>query len=223
MKKKAPPYLSYTTFRNFLDSLSATAVPTRIDRGIMASMSGSNQALLISTVRYFDLASEHGIPTSELKLLVEATEADRQQIWKRILMKGYSDLFNSKLDLARTTTNELAEAFRRQGVASPDRLRKCVSFFTLAAKDAGIKLSPHIKPFVVKRQESRRTRPIPDSIKPASSSEELTGSHEWQLLLSKFPEFDPAWPEDLRRNWLEGFEELSRICKRNVTASNNTH
>src|SRR5438445_2835528 len=113
MKKKVPPYLSYTTFRNFLDSLRATALPTRIDRGIMANMSGSNQALLLSTIRYLGLASEQGIPTADLKQLIDAKEPERTSVWKRIVMKGYSDLIGSKLDLERTTTDELAEAFRR--------------------------------------------------------------------------------------------------------------
>jgi hypothetical protein len=33
------------------------------------------------------------------------------------------------------------------------------------------------------------------------------------MLLSKFPDFDPSWPGDVRKNWLEGFEYLSRMFK----------
>lgn len=221
--KKAPPYLSYRTFKNFLDSLRATAIPTRIDRGIMANMSGSNQALLISTVRYLGLASEHGVPTADLKRLIEAKESDRNQVWSHILMNGYRELFDSNLDLERTTTNELANVFRRQGVTSPDRIRKCVSFFTLAAKDAGIKLSPHIKPYVGKRKEPRRPRSDGNEKflnERTELSDESTAPPEWQLLLSKFPDFDPGWPEDLRKNWIEGFESLSRIIKLQKKSTN---
>jgi hypothetical protein len=188
----------------------------------MANMSGSNQALLLATMRYFGLASEQGIPTADLKQLIEAKEPERKQVWRRILMGGYADTFGSKIDLERTTTDELADAIRRQGVASPDRIRKCVTFFTLAARDADIKLSPHIKPYAGRRQANRRARATVEDEKskvPLSSSDanDMSGSSDWQLLLSKFPDFDPSWPEDLRKNWLEGFQSLSKICKGNTT------
>jgi hypothetical protein len=223
--KKAPPYLSYTTFQNFLESLRVTAVPTRINRGIMANMSGSNQALLLATLRYFGLASEQGIPTADLKQLVEAKESDRKQIWRRILMQAYSDTFGSKIDLERTTTEELADAIRRQGVSSPDRIRKCVTFFTMAAKDADIKLSPHIKPYAGRRRSHRRSRAELEGQHETilvSDAQEVSRSSNWELLLSKFPDFDPAWPEDLRRNWVEAFQDLSQICGLNPTPREET-
>ena len=221
MKKKTPPYLSYTTFQNFLEALRATAVPTRINRGVMANMSGSNQALLLATIRYFGLASEQGIPTAELKQLIEVKESERKQVWRRIFMSGYSDTFGSKIDLERTTTDELAEAIRRQGVSSPDRIRKCVTFFTMAAKDAGVKLSPHIKPYAGRRRANRKVRALEERYETVLLSEtnDRAGSSNWELLLSKFPDFDPAWPQDLRNNWLEGFQSLSKICKLNAMSN----
>jgi uncharacterized protein DUF5343 len=215
MKRNTPPYLSYTTFQNFLESLRATAVPTRINRGIMASMSGSNQALLLATIRFFGLASEQGIPTADLKRLIESKEPERRHVWRSIVTSAYGATFGSKIDLERTTTDELADAIRRQGVASPDRIRKCVTFFTLAAKDAGIKLSPHIKPYAGRRQANRRARAaVEEQQKKAlllsSDASDLSNSSEWQMLLSKFPDFDPSWPEDLRKNWFEMFQKIRK-------------
>jgi hypothetical protein len=212
MKRKTPPYLSYTTFRNFLESLRATAVPTRIDRGIIANMSGSNQALLLSTIKYLGLASEHGIPTADLKRLIESKEPKRQEIWCQILKSGYANLLDSKLDLERTTTDELAEAFRRQGVTSPDRIRKCVTFFSLAAKDAGLKLSPHVKPYAGKRrQRVDMERRAVVSRTLVKSKDAGGGSVILEELLAKFPNFDPSWSEEERNNWLSAFEKLSKI------------
>ncbi len=223
MKRKTPPYLSYRTFRNFLESLRATAVPTRINRGIMANMSGSNQALLLATIRYFGLASEQGIPTADLKQLIEVKDPERMRVWHRILMSGYAETFGSKIDLERTTTDELADAIRRQGVSSPDRIRKCVTFFTLAAKDAGLKLSPHIKPYAGRRQASRRARATVTEqqrkvLLTSSDANDMNVSSDWQLLLSKFPDFDPSWPEDLRKNWFEMFQSISKIPKGDTTS-----
>jgi hypothetical protein len=215
--KRLPPYLSYRTFRSFLDSVGVAGVPNRIGRSLMASKSGSTQALLLTAIRYLGLASEKGVTSPELERLVHAEGKERQDVWRGILEKAYPAFFSAKINLERTTTEELAEIFTKEGVSSPDTVRKCVTFFSLAAKDAGIKLSPHIKPYAGARQSARRARVnVEDTTGTTTGSSPLVGRDrnglsEWELLLSKFPDFDPAWPEDLRSNWLVGFERLSRI------------
>jgi hypothetical protein len=45
--------------------------------------------------------------------------------------------------------------------------------------------------------------------KHISSSKEQLFNESWQqLLLSKFPSFDPAWPDDVKTKWFEGFNQL---------------
>lgn len=195
-----------------MDALNATAVPTRIDRSILASKSGSNQKLLLSAVRYLNLADDQGTPTPDLQRLVAAEGRERQQLWRRILAKAYSELFDSGIDLERTTTQELSEIFERQGVTSADTIRKCVTFFSLAARDAGLKLSPHIKPYAGKRRPrvTMEPRSSPDFSVPSADtirSESVSQNN----LLTKFPNFDPAWPEEERNNWLSAFEKLLKM------------
>jgi hypothetical protein len=212
--KRLPPYLSYRTFRNFLDSVRVSGVPARIERSMMASKSGSTQALLFSAIRYFGLASEKGVSSPDLELLVHSEGKQRQEVWRRIFVRSFGPVFKSKINLERATTEELTEIFRRQGVLSKDTVRKCVTFFCMGAKDAGIKLSPHIRPYAGQRQGGRRPRSmgeapqtqIADSVRVYGS-----GSNEWRLLLEKFPDFDPTWPDDVRKNWLEGFAKLSKF------------
>src|ERR1700730_1494553 len=126
-------------------------------------------------------------------------------------------IFRFKVKLPRTTTEELADLFKKEGVSSSDTIRKCVTFFSLAAKDAGIKLSPHIKPYAGARRPSRRrsasSAGITESAEPSKFPVVLEqNSSEWELLLSKFPNFDPSWSDDLVNRWLIGFERLSKIC-----------
>jgi hypothetical protein len=35
-----------------------------------------------------------------------------------------------------------------------------------------------------------------------------------QLLLSKFPSFDPAWPDEVKTKWFEGFNKLMEQFKK---------
>jgi hypothetical protein len=181
-------------------------------------MSGSNQALLFSTLRYLGLITEKDLPTKDLENLVNANEDSWQEIWRAIITKAYVRLFNSELNLERTTTQELTEAFEREGVSSPDTVRKCVTFFTFAAKDAGITLSPHIKPYAGRRQTDRRIRARVEDQKEsvADSSIAFTkpnknSSTDLHLLISKLPDFDREWSEDLKKSWFERFDRLLRL------------
>lgn len=215
--KRIPPYLSFRTFRTFLDALGVSGVPTRVDRSVMASRSGSTQALLLSAIRYFGLISDNGLPTPDLEALVQANGKERQEEWRRILIRAYPSLF--KMDLQRATTQQLSEALAREGLSNQDTIRKALNFFSIAAKDAGLRLSPHIKPYAGRRQSTRRPRITVEeekgtvAIPSPMALNDMDGSNQWSMLLSKFPAFDPSWPEDLRKNWLEGFESLARICK----------
>jgi len=213
MKRKAP-YLSYRTFKTFLDSLRVSGLPTRVDRSMMASKSGSTQALLLSTIRFLGLISENGIPTAELEKLINSHGQDRQEKWRAIVKRSYPQLFTAQFDLERATTREVEEVFEKEGVTSQETVRKCVTFFSLAARDAGIKLSPHIKPYAGRKLAGRRLRPVEDNRPDAigkSEGMQTNGVQDDSALLSKFPSFDPSWTEDQIDKWLDAFRRLSRI------------
>jgi len=184
---------------------------------MMASKSGSTQALLFSAIRYFGLASDKDVSTPDLELLVHSEGKQRQEVWRRIFISAYGAVFKSKINLERATTEELTHIFLRQGVSSKDTIRKCVTFFCMGAKDAGIKLSPHIRPYAGQRQGGRRPRSVVETSQAEvpnnarSSFAFADGRSEWQLLLAKFPDFDPTWPDEIRKNWLDGFAKLSEI------------
>lgn len=205
--------MSYRIFKNFLDSLRVSGLPTRVDRSMMASKSGSTQALLLSTIRFLGLISENGIPTAELEKLISLEGKDRQERWCSIVKRSYPQLFSPQFDLERATTRELEEIFEKEGVSSQETVRKCVTFFSLAARDAGIKLSPHIKPYAGRRLTGRR-RPVEDT-QPntgrSSKASSTNGIHDQSTLLSKFPSFDPSWTEEQISKWLDAFSRLSRI------------
>jgi len=222
-KKPVPPYLPYRTLVNFLDGLKV-AMPQRIDRSLMKSMSGAMQYQLMSALEYLGLiSSDTGIPTEKLTRLVHSTGDEGQQELKDILTSSYRFLFENGLDLDRATTDQLQEGFRKEG-ASGDTLRKCVTFFLKAARVAGLELSPHFKRAYTRRTGTPRAKRkinIPQE-QPKSSDQESAESiperavpPESTLLakmadkiLEKFPDFDTSWSAEQQASWFEGMNKL---------------
>ncbi|MCX6702884.1 MAG: DUF5343 domain-containing protein, partial [Candidatus Wolfebacteria bacterium] len=138
--KKLPPYVPYKTLINFLESLKI-ALPQRIDRSLMASMSGSLQGQLMLALEYLDLITDNGVPTEKLNRLVHSEDAEYQRELREIITSSYRFLFEDGLQLARATASQLRERFDQTG-AKGDTLDRCLRFFLSIAGAAGLELSP---------------------------------------------------------------------------------
>jgi hypothetical protein len=214
-QKLVPPYVPYRSFRNFVDSLKQ-GIPARIDRSVMASMSGALQSQLTTALRYLGLIKATGQPTDMLANIVNSEGPERTKALKTMLFQSYSFLF-ADFQISTATPRMLEEKFAEAG-ASGGTLDKCMLFFIAAAKDAELELSPHLKV----QRGARTTRPR-GRIRPSDSTTNadpltLNGSDSmemtWeQMLLSKFPSFDPSWPDEVKSKWFDGFHRLMRVGK----------
>jgi len=213
--ERKPPYLPYTTFKNFLASLNAGAIPSRIDKSLLDRYSGSIQSWLISALKFFGFTDESGKPKPELESFIKSEDQERKKLWKEIFDKAYAPLI-SGLDLSRATPGELSERFAAQGL-SGETLGKCHSFFSAAAEDAGVALADHLKvrPKPSGPRKSRKNRngvllgePNPTE-QPADSPARPQKTMR-EMLLEKFPEFNPEWSEEIQTKWFAGFEKLMK-------------
>jgi hypothetical protein len=218
--KAAPAYIPWATFTNFINRLRETGMPTQINRSVITNLSYSTQAQLLAALRYLKLVDSSGAPQPTLSHLVEANETDRKDIIKRLLEERYPFVFTS-LDLSRTTTEEIERQFRQVGITG-STVGRAVGFFLAAAESAGLTISPHVKKRTAtsnggstaprqrrsrqrKRTSSTTVTPTPSPTPPPAESNPL--SMEGQLL-GKFPTFDPAWPDELKKAWFEDFKDL---------------
>lgn len=216
-KKPIPPYVSFKTFQNFLDGLKV-GVPSRIDRSVMATLSGTIQSQLTVALKYLHLISENGIPTERLTKLVKSEGPEREQAKKDIVITSYSFLFKEGIKLESITLNHMQELFNTAG-ASGGTTQKCIAFFMALAKSANIKLSPHIKikPRIGRPKGSKAT-PAKKKLKNNIPEESTRQSQvEYvpmqQLLLAKFPSFDPSWEPEVQEKWFDGFNKLMEQVK----------
>jgi hypothetical protein len=218
---RIPPYIAFATFLTLLNELKTNSVPPQIDSSVLRRFSGGIQNQLKMAIRSLGLV-EGVKPTPQLAALVEAYETPQfEPMLADLLKANYPYVF--ALDLMTATPTMFAEAFKGTG-AKEDVARKCRTFFLHAAKRAGIPIGPRIltgsaPPKGPSNGHSRRrARPRPKE--PGTDASQTggentgqktgrSGSHTLQeKLLDKFPEFDPTWPNDIKKLWFEDFDRF---------------
>lgn len=154
---RIPPYVSYKTFKTFIDDMATHNVPTRIDKSVLRRFNGSARAQLQTGLRFLDLVDAKDQPTDALRTLVAAHNSD---LWPATLAAVLQDPYAvvMALDLAHVTDGQLREAFKTFP-GTEEVLSKSRAFFLRAAKDAGIKLSPRIEQKAPRCTSPRRKAP----------------------------------------------------------------
>lgn len=221
-----PPYVPWKTFRSFLEGLR-TAMPSRIDRSLMGTMSGAMQGQLITALRYLDLITENGTVTDKLRDLVKAEGKARQDVFSEILGDAYSSVFPEDIvDVDNGTYKQLHEAFAATG-AQGDTVRKCIAFWLAAEKEAGTVVSPHFMARGVRGSSLRRKRgekivrrraAIGDESDDDQNDENDDSADQlpkprsrFEVLMSKFPAFDPAWSPEVQAKWFDAFDRIQKM------------
>ncbi|WP_426954730.1 DUF5343 domain-containing protein [Muricoccus radiodurans] len=140
---KAPPYISYKTFRTFVQDLHEHTIPRRIDRSVLGRFSGTVGSQLLSALRFLRLIDNADAPTDVLRDLVGAHGTDGwPDALARVVQEAYAPVVAIGLDHA--TPSQMNEAFRTYPGSSDEVRRKCILFFTAAANEAGIAISKRI-------------------------------------------------------------------------------
>jgi hypothetical protein len=215
-KKIPPPYVSYRTFLNFLDGMEQT-IPARIDRSYWGSrFSGSNGSQLTAALRFLDLIDTNGFPTMKLKQLVVNKGSEKTEILKRIVRESYAFLAQDAPDPQTATYAQLEEAFHDHFQLASDVARKCIKFYISLASAGGVKLSPFItgktRSGAAVSSPKRANRKFPDKKYRTENPQCPKNNPDVylmdKLLIDKFPNLDPGWPDDLKSQWFSAFNEL---------------
>jgi hypothetical protein len=216
-KKTLPPYVSYRTFRNFVDGLE-TGIPDRIDRSYWGDRySGSSGTQLMTALRFLGLVDGTGIPTTRMRQLVSAKGAQRSEVLKQIGHTAFDFLSERSLDPRGATYSQLEEAFYNTYQVTGDVARKCIKFFISLENDAGVLLSPFIMKKTKKMRANTGRKKTATKIASGTKGNAVTQPQEiavpvqatwYEMVLTKFPTFDPAWPDDVKLKWFEAFDTL---------------
>jgi len=193
-------------------------MPSRIDRSYWGDrLSGSNGIQLMTALRFLGLVDGDGIPQTRLRQLASARGTQRSEILKQIAYTTFSFLAERSLDPQVATYSQLEEAFYNTYQVTGDVARKCIKFFVSLESDAGIILSPFImKKSKTLRADSVRKRTTKktsagtiqnSAVSPAADS--IPAQMTWyEMVLAKFPTFDPTWSDEVKLKWFEAFDAL---------------
>lgn len=209
-----PPYVAYKTFHNFIASLRESGVPDRIDRSVLPGLSGANQSFLLVALRFLGFINEAGAPTADFVKLVKEP-ANEKATLSKVTKAAYHTIFGGGFNVEAGTEAQFLDRFRIYDL-SGDTVRKCLSFFVLLCSAAGIKLSPHLKGTRgtstsggVRR--AYRRRKVEDE-QPSELTSKRDGNTIQELLLQKFPSFDPKWDPETQKKWFDSFEKFMKAA-----------
>jgi hypothetical protein len=223
-KKAAPPYVAYKTLSNFLERFKQ-GVPGRIDRGLMASMSGASQSQVTTALRYLGMISENGIPTTLMRRYVTGEENERKEALREMLSASYPFIFQGEFDLSSATASMLREAFEANTTATGETIGRCVAFLKDAALDAGVAVSPFIlqkkartpgarkKQTAGRREDRVAEKPVETAPPPPHAPvKPLEIPAQASLLLSglfqRLPTPGKVWTKADREQWLQTLQNV---------------
>lgn len=216
--RRTPPYISYSTLKTVLGNFQKDGIPPQIDRSVFPKFSGGVQNQVILALRSLDLIDERNEPTHQLNDIVRAHETDAYAgVLRKIIQNTYPYVFS--IDLMNATPAMFADTFKNNISAKEDVLRKCRTFFLNAARDAQISIGTRIEtasfPRASRSTGQRKTKTARSKVEAAPTDNQTTSSPNSienrdvvEKLLGKFPEFDPSWPDEIKRQWFEGFERF---------------
>ncbi|MES2659640.1 MAG: DUF5343 domain-containing protein [Verrucomicrobiota bacterium] len=142
-KDTSPPYLSFSTVKNFMDSFRESGVPNRIDKTLVPGQSGTTQTYLMSAMRFFGFIDQAGKPTERMAKWDNMPD-DEKFIFEEAIKDGYSFLFEGDFKVESATEGEIREKLSEKSIQG-ETARKAITFFVAACTFAGIPVSPHLK------------------------------------------------------------------------------
>ena len=214
-KKKNPgaPYISFKTLLNLAERLEPEP-PPKIDKSVVAYLSGGYSAQLLAALKMMGLIDEQGTPTPEMLRFVSERDS-RIDTVKQLWHTTYEKLLE-RVDISKATQGQLEEAFTAEYDVTGDTRRKAIVFFIHGCQYASITLSSLILE-TVKRTRSinrRRRKGIdgptdeatpprpPDNLPPQETIKVhpmLMGAIQWLY------ENGPHWTQEQAKIWSDSF------------------
>jgi Family of unknown function (DUF5343) len=162
----SPPYISFQSLKTFLASMKEHGVPSRIDRSVLTNFSGAVGKQIITALRFLELINADNVPEGRLHDLVAVYGTDT---WKpelaRIIRDAYRPIF--AIDLENATPALFNEHFKKTYNGADAVVRKCMTFFLNAVREAEVPISNRILSGTKPRSGPAKRRTPKSAVKKA--------------------------------------------------------
>lgn len=222
---RAGPYAPAKVIIDLIERYRSRGLPSPINGEVLAraGVSDSLSSRTLQALITLDLIDAEGKPSAALEGMGVAPEAEYLNRMGEWLTAAYADALQF-VDPATANETDVRDAFRLYKPAGQrDRMG---SLFMGLFRHAG--LAPEKTPTggaAPRKKTSGSPRPVkPRSVPPAKIDDGAgkagtgTGAQQQQqdqpdymkALLDKFPAFDPAWPDDIKAKWFDGFDTFMK-------------
>jgi hypothetical protein len=167
-----PPYISFLTFMNALQSLIEHGVPGQIDKSVLSKFSGGIQRQLYPALNFIGFIDENNYPTDLLQEYADQDKDGQKSILQKILKSRFAEQIAI---LPNGTMQQLQDSFNYIDLKSSVK-SKCITFFLKMAEYSGFDISPHISKGMRKRavttKKTTRKRTIRQKTRPAKKDQQ---------------------------------------------------
>jgi hypothetical protein len=154
-----PPYVSFNTFRSLREWLGAEGVPLRFDRSFwQGKFSGSNGTQLVAALRFLGLL-DGDEPQPGMEHMVEAGPDEWRGMLAGMLVDSYAAVPFDELPRA---TPAMVRGWFRAYPIDGHTLRKAISFFVNASKEAELPMSNAVRKMAKSRSSRQVSTVAPD-------------------------------------------------------------
>lgn len=162
---KPLPYTAHPVMLSLFDRMSRSGIPEKLDKKYLVGMAEGTQFQYRQGFRYLGLTTDSDEPTPLLVAIVNANQADRRELFGKIMSDRYPDLFGLPLNASRE--DFFTVLLERYGVASDIQRKKMLTFYVAAADYAKLPISASIRP---DKPGTRRRKPIGRRRPPVTSA-----------------------------------------------------
>jgi hypothetical protein len=140
----AAPYTAFSSVKTAVRQMKEHGIPSRVDRSVLTNFSGAVTSQVMTALKFLSLIDSEGRPGNGLKSLVDAidSESDWPKALAQVLQYAYAPLFAA--DLQTASPSQFNELFKKNYPGADDVLRKSMTFFLNAAREANIPISKYI-------------------------------------------------------------------------------
>ena len=141
--KVAAPYAAFQSIKTLVKGFKENGIPGRIDRSVMNNFSGAVGGQVLTALKFLRLINADNHPQETLYDLVEAYDTPGWPQQLAIVVRGaYEPLFSLNLETA--SPSQFNDKFRATYAGTDEVLRKSITFFLNAAREADFKVSSYI-------------------------------------------------------------------------------